>query len=1714
MKTQRDTTTRTRRIVSLILAVVGSIFFLAVTASAKTITVTGTGDTIALDGKVTLREAITAANKNVASGDAPAGDAGLDIIHFNIPGGAFQTITLTSELPPTPEPLTIDGTSQPGFAGTPVIELNGNNVADTGLFIYGGNSVVKGLVINRFKGIAILLSTKGLNFVVGNYIGTNASGTSALANGGDGVSIQASSSNNVIGGNGAFRNVISGNGGNGIGISSGSDNNTVQGNYIGINAAGTASLGNSGNGIRSFGANNIIGGSVAGARNVISGNSRGVSLEGVGATNNQVQGNFIGTNAAGTAALGNNQEGVTISGSGNFIGGTVAAAKNVISGNRFGVGIGGANNQVQGNFIGTDITGTAALGNSENGVSISGPNNLVGGAASGAGNLISGNSSNGVIISGSATASKIQGNLIGTDATGTIALGNGGYGVRIFTANNFIGGLLAGEPNVISGNYRGLTLEGASATGNQVQGNFIGTNSAGAALGNNQEGVTISGSGNVIGGTVAAAKNVISGNRTGVNISGANNQVQGNFIGTNAAGNAALGNSENGVAVSGPNNFIGGTASGAGNLISGNPFVGVIITGSTSTGNKIQGNLIGTDATGTFALGNSGEGVRVIDAPSTLVGGAVSGARNIISGNSRGVSIEGAATGSLIVGNYIGTDITGSNGLGNAQEGVELYSCSGNTIGGTIKGTRNVISGNGDDGVYITGGKMNLVQGNYIGTKADGVTALPNTGVGVDVYSSFSNTIGGTTATAANVIANSGYAGVLIQSGSGNALLGNSMVNNSRLGIDLDRTDVIGLLANDQGDPDPGANKRQNYPLLTSVTVNGGNTSIQGTLNSTPNKQFRVEFFANNKCGVSGFGEGQVFLGFASVTTDGNGDATINTTLPGAPAGQFITATATSPGDDTSEFSPCALIGGANPGVLQFESKFFIASEIDGTAKITVTRSNGMLGTVSVHYATSDGAATAPADYASTSGDLTFADGEVIKSFTVPLVNDGVPESQETFHLTLSAPTGGAALGANSASQLYINDYDPTYPETHISDASVVEGNSGTTNAVFHVTVTPHTKVVTVSYVTVDGTAQAGSDYQATSGTLTFNPGETSKDVPVPVIGDTQVEGDELFFVNLHTLSAGYVVKGQGEGTIIDDEGFATLSLSAATFSVNENGGSLDIHVKRVGGNGTATVDYATSDGSAASGSDYTAKTGTVTFSNNETDKVVSIPIVNDGQNEPDETFNFKLNNPGNAVLGSPNSSVITVIDDDAAQPAGTLAFSAAKYTVNESIGQITIIVKRTNGSSGAVSVQYTTSDATATSNSDYLTTSGTLNWADGDTSDKAFAVAITDDSSTEADETLNLTLSNPTGGAVVGAPTTAVLTISDNDAAPASSTIEVEQSTYSVSESEHYKPITITRTGDLSVAAAVDYATSDISATQHGDYNILLGTLNFASGESTKTLTLLVTDDSYVEGDETFSLTLSNPQGVTLGAQSVAQITITDNDNNQNAPNAIDEVQNFVRQHYHDFLNREPDAFGFKGWQDILNNCAAGDTKCDRIEVSSGFYRSPEFHDRGYFIYRFYAAVLGRHPHYEEFMRDMAKVSGFLSVQQQEEARQQFIIEFMARGEFKQKYQPIMSAEAYVDALAQTAGVTLTHRDQLVQQLQGNQISRGEALRAVIESIEVDQKFFNEAFVIMQYFGYLRRDADSLYVVWINILNQTGDYRVLVNGFMNSLEYRQRFGQ
>ena len=352
--------------------------------------------------------------------------------------------------------------------------------------------------------------------------------------------------------------------------------------------------------------------------------------------------------------------------------------------------------------------------------------------------------------------------------------------------------------------------------------------------------------------------------------------------------------------------------------------------------------------------------------------------------------------------------------------------------------------------------------------------------------------------------------------------------------------------------------------------------------------------------------------------------------------------------------------------------------------------------------------------------------------------------------------------------------------------------------------------------------------------------------------------------------------------------------------------------------------------------------------------------------------------------------------------------------------------------------------------------------------------------------------------------------------------TLQFNAPTYSVGEGGGSVPITVVRGGSTSAAASVRYATSDSAAltncnvvngvaSSRCDYAVSVGTINFAAAEAFKTISIPIVDDSWAEGSETFSISLSNPVGATL-ALSNATVTISDNESS-NGQNPIVFTAFFVRQHYIDFLGREPDPAGFAAWQNTINTCPSGDTTCDRVHVSGNFFQSPEFQARGYFVYRFYPVAFGRKPDYAEFIPDLAGVSGFLSDAQLEAAKVAFINDFMTRPAFGAAYGGLTDTQ-YVDTLLNTAGVAPHQfRDFWIAALGNGTRTRATVLRDISESPEVYNKYYNQAFVVMQYFGYLRRDPDASYLNWIQELNTTGNSRNMINGFVNSAEYFLRFG-
>jgi len=445
--------------------------------------------------------------------------------------------------------------------------------------------------------------------------------------------------------------------------------------------------------------------------------------------------------------------------------------------------------------------------------------------------------------------------------------------------------------------------------GNVFEGNFIGTNAAGTAgaknLGN---GILLYTGHNRIGGTTPAQRNIISGNMNpGVAIAGAEatgNVVEGNYIGTDITGRAAIGNVGGGVIIleGSSQDTIGGVLTGSGNVISGSINASGVTLAEAGTGIAITGNFIGTDVSGTSGIPNSGNGIYMTNTPSVTVGGTTAAARNVISGNTLpGVFLDSSGTtGTKIQGNFIGTDATALNPLPNSK-GIVINDAPANTVGGKNPGEGNVISGNNGYGIEIRNAhaKNNIVQGNLIGTDDIGVRSLSNGSDGVLLNAS-DNSVGGMDAPSGNIIAFNGGAGVNVVSGTGNLVRYNSLFANGGLGIDLA---PAGVNTNDTLDADTGPNNLQNHPDLDSVRISGPGAVVYGTLMSAPLNSYAVDLYTSDDADSSGFGEGKTLTATQAVMTDAGGITHFSFSLSSYTGQNPLTATATDTGRNTSEFS-------------------------------------------------------------------------------------------------------------------------------------------------------------------------------------------------------------------------------------------------------------------------------------------------------------------------------------------------------------------------------------------------------------------------------------------------------------------------------------------------------------------------------------------------------------------------------------------------------------------------------------------------------------------------------------------------------------------------------------------------------------------------------------------------------------------------------------------
>ena len=569
--------------------------------------------------------------------------------------------------------------------------------------------------------------------------------------------------------------------------------------------------------------------------------------------------------------------------------------------------------------------------------------------------------------------------------------------------------------------------------------------------------------------------------------------------------------------------------------------------------------------------------------------------------------------------------------------------------------------------------------------------------------------------------------------------------------------------------------------------------------------------------------------------------------------------------DDPPTVSITDAGGPEDVGVLEFD--------------LTLSAESGK--TITVEFGTTDGTATAPADYAMTTGMVTFAPGETEATASVPVVDDGVAEMEETFTVTLSNPMNVTVDDGMATGTIEDTGFNPT---ARVADASELESVG---SLEFVVTVNPaSTEQGTLAYATADGTATQPSDYTMTSGMLTFAAGETSKTLTVTVIDDSELERDETLTL---TLSQGNDELRIGDGTATGTIGNDDFELAIVATREGPEGGRLVFPVTlRGGGMGrmTVTVDYETAGLTATEDTDYDAESGTLRFPPGVGERWITVDVRQDDLTEADEQFEVELSNAMGAVLTT-SKSTATIIDDD--QPEITIDDASA----TEGVGTLRFAVHLSGQSAGLVTVDFETADFTATAGEDYEARDDTLTFAAGET-ERTIEVVVIDDEVREGDEHVDLKLTGAVNATIVQETVldcpfegfgTAVLgcavgTIEDDDAPPR---LSIADDAAAEAAGELAFVVTATNLDDPNVTATVRYATSGTTATADVDYEETSGALTFTSTDTVRTITVAVHDDRIDEPNETLAVTLTDQQNAEL-EDAAAVGTINDDDETSSA--------------------------------------------------------------------------------------------------------------------------------------------------------------------------------------------------------------------------------------
>jgi len=536
---------------------------------------------------------------------------------------------------------------------------------------------------------------------------------------------------------------------------------------------------------------------------------------------------------------------------------------------------------------------------------------------------------------------------------------------------------------------------------------------------------------------------------------------------------------------------------------------------------------------------------------------------------------------------------------------------------------------------------------------------------------------------------------------------------------------------------------------------------------------------------------------------------------------------------------------------------------------------------ITVAYGTSDGTALASSDYSATTGVVTFASGETLKTITVNVVGDTLVEPNETFNVNLSSATGATISDSQGVGTILNDDVPTTSPSVSIADVSLTEGNSGVKPFGFVASLSAASGTpVTVNFATGDGTAFAGSDYAVNTGIITFAAGQTLTTVSVNVVGDTLVEANETFSVNLTTPVGAVISDSQGLGTIINDDVATTLpSLSIADVSLTEgNSGNKPFgFVVKLSKTSTSpiSVKYTTANGTAFAGSDYLTTTGIVTFAAGQTLRTVSVSVVGDTLVEASETFNLNLSGVVGATLGD-SQGIGTIINDDVATTLPSLSIADVSLTEGNSGNKpFGFVVKLSKTSTSPISVKYTTANGTAFAGSDYLTTTGIVTFATGQTL-RTVSVSVVGDTLVEASETFNLNLSSATGATI--SDSQGIGTIVNDDVATTLPSLSIADVALSEGNSGTKPFGFVAKLSKTSTSLiSVKYTTANGTAIAGSDYLTTTGIVTFAPGQTLRTVSVSVVGDTLVEVNETFNLNLSGALGATISDSQAIGTIIND---------------------------------------------------------------------------------------------------------------------------------------------------------------------------------------------------------------------------------------------